>query len=142
MKKLFLTASLFLSLTAINAQESKPKNHPEKPSMEQQLKEFDDLNLNSSQKKQIKKLFKEREEQFKKDRPQKPPVENGGKQEFMHDKDNNRGNDKFEKERKEFNGRIQKILTPEQYNKFQEKHEKHEKHFKEEGQKKEDNFDK
>jgi len=56
MKKLLFAASLF-TVVAISAQETQERKRPERPTTEQQMKEFDNLNLNSEQKQKLQALY-------------------------------------------------------------------------------------
>ncbi len=123
MKKLLFAASLFLTV-AISAQETQERKRPERPTTEQQMKEFDDYNLNSDQKEKLQALYKEKDAKFEKNKPsgERPePPKDGQKPDDSKMKEN------FEKERKEFDGKIEKILTKEQFAKYQTKQKQHQK---------------
>jgi len=116
MKKLVFLAGIFLAIN-IQAQQSEKKERPQKPTVEQQMKEFDNLDLSETQKEKIKALYQEREAKFEKERPA-PPTDNDSNP--PQRKGGNKGN--FEQEQQEFDAKIQKILTKDQYTKFQAKH--------------------
>jgi len=115
MKKLLAVAGLFLALT-INAQER--QDRAQRPITEQQMKEFDNYNLSPAQKQKIQALYKDREANFAKNAPQ------GGKGQRPNDA---KMKAKSEKDRKDFDGRIQKILSKDQYVKFQANRKEHQK---------------
>ena len=121
MKKLVLTAALFFAFTtAAFAQQT--RNHdgpPKKPTTEQMMKRFDDLNLTNAQKKKLKALFQEREAKFEKNRPAK--MEGNRSDRYAKGSENAEMKARMDKERKEFDKKIQKILTKDQYNKFKAK---------------------
>ncbi len=123
MKKLLFAASLF-TVVAISAQETQERKRPERPTTEQQMKAFDDYNLNSDQKQKLQTLYKEKDSKFEKN-GQKSKGEKGQKPDDSRKAD-------FEKEQKDFDGKIQKILTKEQYAKYQTNQKQHSK----DGQKK------
>ncbi|MGC4128685.1 MAG: hypothetical protein QM564_03830 [Bergeyella sp.] len=154
MKKLFIAASLFLAF-AVSAQETQERR--QKPSVEQQMKEFENLNLSASQKEKLQALFKEREAKFEKNGHQKHDGDKNGErpqppkdgQKPQIDRENNNGerpqppkdgqkpngsksNGGFEKDQKEFDSKIQAILTKKQYKKYQENRAAREKNFKNE----------
>ena len=123
MKKLLFAASLF-TIIAIGAQETQGSKRPERPTTEQQMKAFDYYNLSSAQKQKLQALYKERDAKFEKNKPsgERP----------LPPKDGQKPNDskmkaQFEKENKEFDGKIQKILTKEQYKKYQANQKQHQK---------------
>lgn len=123
MKKLLFTASLF-TVIAISAQETQERKRPERPTTEQQMKAFDDYNLSSAQKQKLQALYKERDAKFEKNKPsgERPqPPKDGQKP------DDSKMKAQFEKENKEFDGKIQKILTKEQYTKYQANQKQHQK---------------
>jgi len=123
MKKLLAVAGLFLALT-INAQERQDRG--QRPTTEQRMKEFDNYNLTPAQKQKIQALYKEREAKFAKNGPQ------GAKGQRQDDP---KMKAKFEKDRKDFDGRIQKILSKDQYTKFQANRKEHPKDgFRKDGQ--------
>lgn len=119
MKKLLFAASLF-TVVALGAQETQERKRPERPSAEQQVKQFDDYGLSPDQKQKIQALYKERESKFEKNKPsgtkdgQRPEPPKGGQK-----PDDSKVKGQFEKENKEFDGKIQKILTKEQFAKYQ-----------------------
>ena len=114
MKKLVFTAALFFALTA-SAQERKfDGDAPKKPNAEMQMKRFDNLNLTSSQKRKIKALFKERDAQFEKNKMAHT----------QNERFDGKRNPEMEKKRNEFDQKLQRILTREQYAKFKSGHEK------------------
>ena len=57
MKKLVILSSLFLALSVSAQQRTQSGDRPQKPTTEQQMKEFEDLNLTNKQKKKIKALL-------------------------------------------------------------------------------------
>jgi len=117
MKKLFLTAGLFLAL-AVSAQQREQNNdRPPKMTTEQQMKRFDDLNLSSAQKRKLQALFKERDAKFEKDRPTFAHNTRGNKQEDHQFRSHGKNKNEFDK-------KIQNILSKEQYLKFKAQHEK------------------
>ena len=142
MKKLFIAASLFIAF-AVSAQQTQQREHREKPSTEQQMKEFDGLNLSNKQKSKLEKLFKERDSKMQKnhqgmaknenfkegDRPEPPkdgnfsqngerpqPPKNGN---FEKGGQNDGMRAKMDNERKEFDAKVKKILSPDQYQQYQ-----------------------
>lgn len=115
MKKLLVVAGLFLALT-INAQERQDRG--QRPTTEQRMKEFDNYNLTPAQKQKIQALYKEREAKF---------ADNGPKGEKGQRQDDSKMKAKFEKDRKDFDGRVQKILSKDQYAKFQANRKEHQK---------------
>lgn len=115
MKKLLVVAGLFLALT-INAQERQDRG--QRPTVEQRIKEFDSYNLTPAQKQKIQALYKDREAKFAKNRPQ------GEKGQRTHD---SKMKANFEKDRKDFDGKVQKILSKDQYAKFQANRKEHQK---------------
>jgi hypothetical protein len=124
MKKLLVVAGLFLALT-INAQERQDGGR-QRPTTEQQMKEFDNYNLTPAQKQKIQALYKDREAKFAKNRPQ---GEKGQRP------DDSKMKAKFEKDRKDFDGKVQKILSKDQYAKYQTNRKDHQKEgFRKDGQ--------
>lgn len=115
MKKLLVVAGLFLALT-INAQERQDRG--QRPTAEQRMKEFDNYNLTPAQKQKIQALYKDREAKFAKNKPQ------GEKGQRPHD---SKMKANFEKDRKDFDGKVQKILSKDQYAKFQANRKDHQK---------------
>lgn len=123
MKKLLVVAGLFLALT-INAQERQDRG--QRPTAEQRIKEFDNYNLTPAQKQKIQALYKDREAKF---------VKNGPKGEKGQKPDNSKMKANFEKDRKDFDGRVQKILSKDQYAKYQTNRKEHQKDgFRKDGQ--------
>lgn len=113
MKKLFLAAGLFLALTVnVNAQERRDDQR-QRPTTEQQMKKFDGMNLSNSQKQKLQALYKERDAKFSKNRMAATKGKPDANQKA-----------KMEKERNDFDKKIQKILTKEQYAKFKDQHAK------------------
>lgn len=133
MKKLVILSSLFLALTVSAQQRTQSGDRPQKPTTEQQMKEFEDLNLTNKQKKKIKALLNEREANFEKNRPQQssdkqlpPPPQNDdqksgergqGGQKGQQGGPRPGGNDS------EFDAKLQKILTTQQYAQYKSKRE-------------------
>ena len=74
MKKVFLLASMMMVMT-LSAQErpqqgeksGNRKEQRERPTVDQQLKEFDQYNLSSAQKKKVKTLLESRDSDMKKE---------------------------------------------------------------------------
>ncbi|WP_297983960.1 hypothetical protein [uncultured Chryseobacterium sp.] len=129
-KKLFLTASLFLAMAVSAQQTQQREQHRQKPTAEQQMKAFDELGVNAKQKAQLQQLFKEREAQMEKNRPQfsqngtKAPggnFEKGGLRPELTSSQKS----KMDKDRAQFDAKLQKILTKDQYAKFKANHDKH-----------------
>ena len=117
MKKLVLTAAVFFAFTtATFAQQRNQDGPPKKPTTEQMMKRFDDLNLTSAQKRKLETLFQERQAKFEKNKPEhfakngERPTRNSGEQKDFKAK--------MDKERSEFDKKIKKILTNDQYAKF------------------------
>ena len=107
MKKLVLVASLFLAI-ATSAQKRQSNEQNQKPNVEHQMKDFDDLNLNDKQRKNIKALYEERNNSDSKSHPNKPNSQvKGGSQQGKNQND--------------FDARVQKILTKNQYAKYKAK---------------------
>jgi len=131
MKKLLFTASL-LTVIAISAQETQERKRPERPTTEQQMKAFDDYNLSSAQKQKLQTLYKERDAKFEKNKPSQKDGERPQPPKDGQKPDDSKMKAQFEKENKEFDGKIQKILTKEQYTKYQTNQKQHSK----DGQKK------
>ncbi len=121
MKKLFLTSALLLAFTttAFAQNGSKGEGPRPKPSTEQMMKPFEELNLSTAQKRKLQNLFKEREAQFEKNRPTKLASNNHSKNEERPYRAQMKN--KMDKERTDFDKKIQKILTKDQFAKFKEK---------------------
>ena len=139
MKKLIITASVFLSI-GISAQLQKPQAPKfEKPTVEQQLKAFDNLGLTTKQKSEIEALYKEREAKFENLKGQMPPKGEMGTKSERDERpakgqrpempangerptppqgmgDRKKG---FEQEETEFNTKLKSILTSSQYSKYE-----------------------
>ncbi|GEM_PF-879928 len=129
MKKVFLTAGIFLSMTfAVSAQQNgkevpgKPTTeHRMKPSADQQMKMFDRLNLTKSQERKIRKLIEKRDAEFAKHapRPPKPSKNDMPKNDDFrmadHPKPTPEMAQRMQQERKDFDQKLQQILTREQY---------------------------
>lgn len=122
MKKLLVVAGLFLALT-INAQERQDRG--QRPTAEQRMKAFDSYNLTPAQKQKIEELYKDREAKFANNRPQ------GEKDKRPHD---SKMKANFGKDRKDFDGKIQKILSKDQYAKFQANRKERRNGFRNDGQ--------
>ncbi|WP_379967328.1 hypothetical protein [Epilithonimonas sp. UC225_85] len=123
MKKLLVVAGLFLALT-INAQERQDRG--QRATAEQRMKEFDNYNLSPVQKQKIQALYKDREAKFAKNKPR------GDKGQRP---DDSKMKAKFEKDRKDFDLKIQKIMSKDQYAKFQADRKEHQKDgFRKDGQ--------
>ena len=110
MKKVFLIASMMM-LIAVSAQQrpqsqknSKNKEQRQRPSVDNQLKEFEQYNLTSTQKKKVKSLLESRNSQIKKS------FEKGKKQQ-------NGMND--------FDTKLEKILDKNQYKKYKQNRTEH-----------------
>lgn len=123
MKKLLFAASLF-TVVAISAQETQERKRPERPTTEQQMKQFDDYGLTSAQKQKLQALYKEHDAKFEKNKPsgERPQVPKDGQR-----LDDSKMKANFEKENKEFDGKLQSILTKEQYAKYQTNQKQHQK---------------
>lgn len=123
MKKIFLAASLFVAF-AVSAQQNGERQQRQKPNAKEMVSKMDkELNLSSKQEKQLTALFQERDQKMVKNRGNfdgKKGERTQGKDFAKNDK---RGN--------EFDSKIQKILTKEQYAKFKANHEKRRSSFKE-----------
>ena len=136
MKKLIIATGLLFAvgMSAQTQQERMPKY--EKPTLEQQMKAFDQLSLTTKQKKEVEALLKEREAKFEKQKPQMPPKgEQGQKGERptkgerpapstngerpMPPAQMGTHKSKFEREQSEFKNKLQKILSSEQYSKYE-----------------------
>ncbi len=120
MKKLFLTSALFLAFTtsAFAQQNVKGDGPRPKPTTEQMMKPFEQLNLSTSQKRKLQKLFKEREANFEKNRPPRPAQKDFAKDEKRPQRPPVDG--KRDQERLKFDQKIQKILTKDQFEKFKQ----------------------
>lgn len=153
MKKILFLASMLIVLN-VSAQEKgqQRSGKGEKPTTEQRMKKFDDLNLTAAQKQKIEALYKERQASFEKNKGQKSgELKDGKSKKDMTSKhgDKKKGTkgdkkdfaqnkQKMDQNRKEFDSKIQGILTSEQYKKFQEnRSKKMAAHSKKDGQKKE-----
>lgn len=143
MKKLILAASLFFAI-AISAQEAKPQhNHKERPTVEQQMREFDGINLTNKQRSKLEKLYKERDAEMEKNRPEPPkdgdrngnqnrsdrqapppppPSDSEGSRRPNNDSDMR---NKMDKQRAAFDKKVQKILNQDQYAQYQANQKKH-----------------
>lgn len=160
-KKVFIAASLFVAFAA-SAQQTQQREHREKPTVEQQMKEFDGLNLSKKQKTKLEKLLKERDAKMEKNHPgfaknenaksgerPEPPKDrnsdqNGKRPEPPKDGNFEKGGQnsemraKMDNDRKEFDTKVQKILTQDQFQKYQS-NQKNRKNF---GQHKNQKFQK
>ena len=147
-KKLFIAASLFVAF-AVSAQQTQQREHREKPTVEQQMKEFDGLNLSKKQQSKLEKLLKDRDAKMEKnhqsfakndkaksgERPEPPKDrkfdQNGKRPQPQKDENFEKGGQnsemraKMDKERKEFDTKIQKILTEDQFQKYQANQKNH-----------------
>lgn len=128
MKKIFLLSTLFVAL-GISAQQNQ-QERPAPPTVEQQMGQFDDLGLSSKQKKKLKTLFEERQQNFQNNPGQGPNNGNSNAPKdqqfgsYDHKQLSSPRNESQNREKKgnnEFDAKIKKILTTEQYAKFQQK---------------------
>ena len=80
------------------------------------MQRFDNLNLSSSQKRKLQALFNEREAKFEKNKPNS--FAKNGERPTKNNANNSEFKAKMDKERAEFDKKIKKILTNDQYAKF------------------------
>lgn len=139
MKQFFALAALFavLGVSAQEKQVQEPKQkHPhgqeqmackhgdmhkkgdkkqgekrQKPTIDQQVAQFNQYGLNASQQKEIKSLLESRDKQMKKDFDKR-------------EKEMTKSKENFEKQQQNFDKKLEKILDQEQYAKFKEDHQK------------------
>lgn len=121
MKKVFLLASMMMVMT-LSAQErpqqgeksGNRKEQRERPTVDQQLKEFDQYNLSSAQKKKVKSLLESRDSDMKK--------------EFANrDKNSTQKGERGSRPKKgtnDFDTKLEKILDKNQFNQYKQDREK------------------
>ncbi len=120
MKKIFLTAMVCAAFT-LQAQNTS-KGRPQPPTAEQQMKEFENLNLSSDQKEKIRSLLKEQESNHQRERPSTSQNESETPPPPKDNKEGKSGK-KDDKGRKEFDTKLQKILTTKQYSEYKTEQE-------------------
>ena len=121
MKKAFLLASIMMVM-AVSAQQrpqqgersGNRKEQRERPTVDQQLKKFDQYNLSSTQKKKVKSLLESRDSDMKKefanrDKNSTQKVERGSR---------------LEKGTNDFDTKLEKILDKNQFNQYKQDREK------------------
>ncbi len=128
MKKYFLIASLVI-IASVNAQNFNDdfdvSERPEKterrqpPTVEEQLKQFDDLNLSTDQKKKVKALLENRQTEMKAKRDAKKSETSKSEKSFKKG-----GN------HEEFDQKLAEILSADQLKSYQAKHQNKSKDFK------------
>ena len=107
MKKLFITAGLFLAMASVNAQQTKHHNDNNRPpqqentqsSVDREMRKFDNLNLSKSQKRRIRALLEQR---------------NNG---YSHNNERPQGNNNYGGNNN-LDSQLRKILTAKQYAKY------------------------
>ena len=116
MKKVFLAASLFVAF-AVSAQQIGERQQRQKPNAKEMVSKMDkELNLSNQQEKKLTALFQERDQKMEKNRGDFNG-QNGERPE-------GKGFAKNDKGRGDFDVKIQKILSKDQYTKFKANHEK------------------
>lgn len=116
MKKVFLAASLFVAF-AVSAQQIGERQQRQKPNAKEMVSKMDkELNLSNQQEKKLTALFQERDQKMEKNRGDFKG-QNGERPE-------GKGFAKNDKGRGDFDVKIQKILSKDQYTKFKANHEK------------------
>ncbi|WP_312207990.1 hypothetical protein [Empedobacter sp.] len=121
MKKVFLLASMMMVMT-LSAQErpqqgeksGNRKEQRERPTVDQQLKEFDQYNLSSAQKKKVKSLLESRDSDMKKE------FANRDKNSTQKGERGSRP----EKGTNDFDTKLEKILDKKQFNQYKQDREK------------------
>ncbi|WP_291076659.1 MULTISPECIES: hypothetical protein [unclassified Empedobacter] len=121
MKKAFLLASIMMVM-AVSAQQrpqqgersGNRKEQRERPSVDQQLKKFDQYNLSSTQKKKVKSLLESRDSDMKKE------FANRDKNSTQKGKRGSRP----EKGTNDFDIKLEKILDKNQFNQYKQDREK------------------
>ena len=116
MKNVFLAASLFVAF-AVSAQQIGERQQRQKPNAKEMVSKMDkELNLSNQQEKKLTALFQERDKKIEKNRGDFNG-QNGERPE-------GKGFAKNDKGRVDFDVKIQKILSKDQYTKFKANHEK------------------
>ena len=116
MKKIFLAASLFVAF-AVSAQQTGERQHRQKPNAKEMVSKMDkELNLCNQQEKKLTALFQERDQKMEKN--------HGDFKGQKGERPEEKGFAKNDKGRGDFDVKIQKILTKDQYTKFKANHEK------------------
>ena len=121
MKKAFLLASMMMVM-AVSAQQrpqqgersGNRKEQRERPTVDQQLKKFDQYNLSSTQKKKVKSLLESRDSDMKKE------FANRDKNSTQKGKRGSRP----EKGTNDFDIKLEKILDKNQFNQYKQDREK------------------
>ncbi|WP_291047408.1 MULTISPECIES: hypothetical protein [unclassified Empedobacter] len=121
MKKAFLLASIMMVM-AVSAQQrpqqgersGNRKEQRERPTVDQQLKKFDQYNLSSTQKKKVKSLLESRDSDMKKE------FANRDKNSTQKGKRGSRP----EKGTNDFDIKLEKILDKNQFNQYKQDREK------------------
>ncbi|WP_291077963.1 MULTISPECIES: hypothetical protein [unclassified Empedobacter] len=121
MKKAFLLANIMMVM-AVSAQQrpqqgersGNRKEQRERPTVDQQLKKFDQYNLSSAQKKKVKSLLESRDSDMKKE------FANRGKNTTQKGERGSRP----EKGTNDFETKLEKILDKNQFNQYKQDREK------------------
>jgi len=121
MKKAFLLANIMMVM-AVSAQQrpqqgersGNRKEQRERPTVDQQLKKFDQYNLSSAQKKKVKSLLESRDSDMKKE------FANRGKNTTQKGERGSRP----EKGTNDFDTKLEKILDKNQFNQYKQDREK------------------
>ena len=116
MKKIFLAASLFVAF-AVSAQQIGARQQRQKPNAKEMVSKMDkELNLCNQQEKKLTALFQERDQKMEKN--------HGDFKGQKGERPEEKGFAKNDKGRGDFDVKIQKILTKDQYTKFKANQEK------------------